>query len=176
MKFPEAVRASDGSNISSPPSGPASFHFRGSCACRTTIARTAATTAPAHPRPTFHFIRGPAKRCNIKPNREQRRDHMGPVRNRTQIWILNFKPFNSHQGHSREEQNQAHDKQRVPHPHSASIWTIIGILDVPDPKNNKWNQQKQAQDEMGQKHHLVKVVLVKISRGFLEYCDAQQVR
>ena len=60
----QAVIDAEGWKYFSPSAGPATFHFRGSCECKPTIATTDAPTTPAYARPTRHLIGGPARRCN----------------------------------------------------------------------------------------------------------------
>jgi hypothetical protein len=62
MKFPVAVRASDGKKYFSPDAGPATFQRRGSWACQTTITTPKATATAATRRPTSQRIRFPARR------------------------------------------------------------------------------------------------------------------
>ena len=65
MKLPVDVRAREGKKYRSPETGPATFHWRGSAECKSTMTSANTPATPAHAVPTRHLIRGPASRCRM---------------------------------------------------------------------------------------------------------------
>jgi len=64
MKFPDAVRASEGSKYLLPSTEPIGFFF-GCAECSATMPTTTTPTAAPQRNPICHLMRGPASRCRM---------------------------------------------------------------------------------------------------------------
>src|SRR5437773_9809224 len=114
---------------------------------------------------------------NVKPDGENGGQDMGPVSERPQLRILDDQRIQScperrvcyprkiqpGQGDSRNQENQTHRKKRVTDPDGATIGPIVSVFYMQTPEHDKRQNQQETENQMSQKHVLVKIILVSDS-------------
>ena len=110
---------------------------------------------------------------DVKPHREERRDHVRPIRNRARLRILQpdvfeLKDVESGQQQPRDEHDEAGRKEQVTDLHRVTVRAVVRVPDVNGSEDDQRQDQQQAQRQMNAEHHHVKPVLVGLVRIVFE--------
>lgn len=97
---------------------------------------------------------------NVKPDRQQGRDDVRPIQRRAEIWIFDDKEIKPHQSEASEQQDEADAKKQISDPHRPAVGTGMGVPDVSQSEDDKWQDQQQSEDQMTQEHELVEIILI----------------
>ena len=104
----------------------------------------------------------------IKPDAEQRRDDVSPIRHGPTALTLDLNPLEAieaHQHHARDQHHQTDGEERIADIHRLSVGPVPGVGDVDPIEDQEGHHEEQPQDEVGQELNLVGVVLVAHPAG-----------
>ena len=109
-------------------------------------------------------------------DRQQRRDHMQPVGAAANNRVLDREKVETGQDNSADQQQQYGRIQGQASTHGAEIRPRQGVAHVNGAKHDRGQQDHQAEQQMQEKHQLVKILLVQFAADPFDYRDAGQVQ
>ena len=104
---------------------------------------------------------------DVEPDCEQRRDHVRPIGDVPRVGILEAEILEAEdvgagQCKSGHQHDDTHDEQRIADAHRATIGPVVRVLHVDQPKEQIGHDQHQPEDQVGEEHELIEIVLIQL--------------
>lgn len=111
----------------------------------------------------------------VEPDDGDGGQDMGPVGDGAQAGVTEFETFDSHEEDAAGEEEDGGCEQEVAEADGAAVGVIPAVPQVDGGEGNEWEQQYQADHEVGQKHVLIEVVLERSVGGLFKDRNCEQV-